>query len=82
MDSIANRILKAKQYAEEKDERIRVNSFQLELQGEHGSHTVTYGEGAWDCTCEEYKLRSICSHVMAMEEILGDSVEPAVISVA
>ena len=82
MDSIANRILKARQYAEEKDERIRVDSFQVELQGEHDSHTVEYDNGMWNCACEEFVLRGICSHVMAMEEILGDAVEPAVIRVA
>ena len=82
MDSIANRILKARQYAEEKDKRIRVNSFEVEIQGEHDSHTVAYGAGSWNCTCAEYQLRSICSHVMAMEEIMGDAVEPAIIRVA
>jgi len=40
MGSIANRILKARQYAEEKNERIRVQSFDVELQGEHDSHRL------------------------------------------
>ena len=31
MDTIANRILKARQYAEEKDKRIRVHSFEVEI---------------------------------------------------
>lgn len=82
MDSIANRILKARQYAEEKDKRIHVNSFDVELKGEHDQHTVAYDEGTWSCSCEEFSLRSICAHVMAMEEILGDAVETAVIKVA
>lgn len=81
MDSIANRILKARQYAAEKDDRIRVNSFQVELTGEHDMHQVSYDHGMWNCTCEEYGRRGICAHVMAMEEILGDAVETAVISV-
>lgn len=81
MDSIANRILKARQYAEEKDKRIHVTSFEVELQGEHDHHTVTYERGMWDCSCEEFTLRHICAHVMAMEEILGDAVETAVIRV-
>ncbi|MEM7130675.1 MAG: SWIM zinc finger family protein [Chloroflexota bacterium] len=81
MDSIANRILKARQYAEEKDQRIHVNSFEVVLHGEHDEHTVTYERGIWHCTCEEFTLRNICAHVMAMEEIMGDAVETAVIRV-
>ena len=82
MDSIANRILKARQYAEEKDKRIHVNSFDVELRGEHDQHNVTYDRGLWDCSCEEFTLRNICSHVMAMEEIMGDTVTTAVIHMA
>lgn len=81
MDSIASRILKARQYAEEKDERIRVQSFDVELQGEHSSHSVVYNDGDWSCQCGEFERRGICAHVMAMEEILGDAVETAVIKV-
>ncbi|MCB0084791.1 MAG: hypothetical protein KDE50_10800 [Caldilineaceae bacterium] len=81
MDSIANRILKARQYAEEKDKRIRVHSFEVELEGEHDTHIVSYDRGAWSCDCEEFSLRTICAHVMAMEEVMGDAVEPAVIKV-
>lgn len=81
MDSIANRILKARQYAEEKDSRIRVQSFDVELQGEHNSHSIAYSSGDWNCQCNEFERRGICAHVMAMEEILGDAVETAVIKV-
>lgn len=82
MDSIANRILKAKQYAEEKDKRIRVHSFEVDLAGEHDQHIVSYDHGSWTCECEEFALRNICAHVMAMEEIMGDAVEPATIKVS
>ena len=81
MDSTASRIVKARQYAEEKDKRIRVHSFEVELEGEHDTHIVSYDRGAWSCDCEEFSLRTICAHVMAMEEGMGDAVEPAVIKV-
>ena len=77
MDSAASRIIKARQYAAERDARIKVHSFDLELQGENARHVVRYKEGIWECDCEEFQLRGVCSHVMAMEEILGDAVEPA-----
>ncbi|MFN2199802.1 MAG: SWIM zinc finger family protein [Caldilineaceae bacterium] len=79
MDSVASRIIKGRQYAEERDQRIRARSFEIELHGEHANHLVTYDNGIWTCDCEEFQLRGVCAHIMAMEEILGDSVEPAVL---
>jgi hypothetical protein len=79
MDSVASRIIKARQYAQERDQRIRVHSIELELHGEHGNHLVTYNDGLWNCDCEEAQLRGVCAHIMAMEEILGEAVETAVL---
>ncbi len=80
MDSAASRILKARQYAMERDQRIKVHSFEVELHGDNSNHIVSYERGTWHCDCEEFGLRSVCSHVMAMEEILGESVEPAMMA--
>jgi hypothetical protein len=80
MDSVASRIIKARQYADERDRRIRVHRFEVELHGEHGNHNITYDNGSWSCDCEEALLRGICAHIMAMEEILGETVEPAVMA--
>ncbi len=79
MDSVASRIIKARQYAEEKDQRIKVHGFEVEIHGDNAEHIVGYNRGVWTCDCEEFALRAICAHVMAMEEIMGDSVEPAMI---
>ncbi len=81
MDSVASRIIKARQYAAEKDQRIKVHGFEVEIHGDNAKHVVGYNRGAWSCDCEEFALRAICAHVMAMEEIMGDSVEPAMIPV-
>jgi hypothetical protein len=80
MDSIASRIVKAHQYAQERDSRIRVRSLEVEVRGEHSTHIVRYTEGRWVCDCEEFKLRGVCAHIMALEEILGDAVQPAVVA--
>lgn len=77
MDSVASRIVKARQYAQERDRRVKVHKFEVEIQGEHANHNITYNKGAWGCDCEESQLRGVCPHIMAMEEILGESVEPA-----
>jgi len=78
MDSRASRLLKARQYAEERDRRIKVHRFELELHGENANHMIQYTDGNWNCDCEEFVLRGVCAHVMAIEEILGETVEPAV----
>ncbi|RIK40415.1 MAG: hypothetical protein DCC55_15135 [Chloroflexi bacterium] len=80
MEDAASRLVKARQYADERDERIKVHSFEVELHGEHSLHTITYDDGLWECDCEEFILRGVCSHVMAMEEILGATVEPALLA--
>jgi hypothetical protein len=77
MDAAASRLVKARQYVDERDQRFRVHSFEVELHGEHSNHTITYDDGMWECDCEEFNLRGVCAHVMAMEEILGEAVEPA-----
>ncbi len=77
MDSVASRILKAKQYAQERDSRVHVRRFEVELHGEHANHIISYDDGRWTCDCEESQLRGVCAHIMAMEEILGDTVVPA-----
>jgi hypothetical protein len=82
MDSVASRIIKAQQYAQERDQRIRVHTLQVEIRGEHSTHIVRYNNGVWSCDCEEFLLRGVCAHVMAIEAILGDAVEPALVTAA
>ncbi|MEZ4618660.1 MAG: hypothetical protein R2867_24535 [Caldilineaceae bacterium] len=80
MDSTASRIVKARQYAEERDQRIKVHSFEVELHGDNSNHIVSYNNSIWGCDCEEFSMRGVCAHAMAMEEILGEAVEPAVMT--
>jgi len=80
MDSAVSRILKAKQYAAERDHRVKVHSFEVELHGDNHNHLVRYDRGVWSCDCEEFQLRGVCAHVMAMEEILGEAVDPAMLT--
>ncbi len=73
---MVSRIIKARQYAQERD-RIEFVQFQVVFQGEHNTYRVSYQDSNWQCTCEEYARLGICSHIMALERILGDSVIPA-----
>jgi hypothetical protein len=73
---LVSRIIKARQYAQER-ERIEFTHFTAKFKGEHNTYQVTYDDGQWHCTCEEAVRTGVCSHIMAMERILGDSVLPA-----
>lgn len=73
---LVSRIIKARQYAQERH-RIEFNSFEVTFEGEHNTHKVTYRDGQWHCSCEEAVRMGVCSHIMAMERILGDTVVPA-----
>ncbi|MGB3715479.1 MAG: hypothetical protein WA996_13700 [Candidatus Promineifilaceae bacterium] len=68
------KIEKAKIYAEERD-RIRFDSFEVAFQGNNNSHVVGYNRGTWNCDCDFFASRAVCSHTMAIERLLQDMVE-------
>jgi hypothetical protein len=73
------KIEKARRYAEEKD-RIQFEAFSVRLDGDHGPHVVHYDNGSWQCDCNFFKTRGVCSHTMAMERVLeGMVLEPAAV---
>ncbi len=70
--NVVSDVEKAKRYAEELD-RIRIQSFAVKFDGNHGPHHTRYMRG----DCDFFKSRSVCSHTMAMERILKGMVAPA-----
>jgi len=76
MDSgMIGKILKAKQYAEERD-RIEFTQLVVTFRGENNQHTVTYDEGTWNCECNFFASHGVCSHTMALERILEEMIRP------
>jgi hypothetical protein len=72
MDSgMIGKIQKSKYYAEE-PERVCFEQFRATLQGTNSGHTISYSEGTWQCTCNFFASRGVCSHTMAMERLLGE----------
>jgi hypothetical protein len=69
------KIDKAKRYSEERD-RIHFHNFSVTFDGENSNHTVTYDEGHWNCDCNFFHSRGVCSHTMAMEKILQNMIAP------
>jgi hypothetical protein len=76
MDSgMIGKIQKAKLYAEE-PERICFEQFRVTVEGENSRHTVSFDQGAWQCTCNFFSTRGVCSHTMALERLLGVMLSP------
>ncbi|HUT16507.1 MAG TPA: hypothetical protein VMY98_09720 [Anaerolineae bacterium] len=66
---MVSKIEKARRYAQE-TERVRFRQFELVFEGDHDNYTVRYDAGTWECGCNFFARRRICSHTMAMERIL------------
>ena len=78
--SLISKIEKARKYAEERDDRIRFESFRVRVVGDNDEHIVELVDGVFTCDCEFFAGWSSCSHVMAIERILGGTIaEPPVV---
>ncbi|MCO6450283.1 MAG: hypothetical protein J5I90_05785 [Caldilineales bacterium] len=72
MDSaMIGKIMKAKQYTEERNERLQFNRFEVLFKGDHRDHVIAYDNGEWSCTCDFFRQRGVCSHTMTMERVLN-----------
>ena len=71
MDSaMIGKISKAQQYAQE-PERMTLQSFTVLMNGKHDTHTVSFEHGQWQCGCDFFAQRGVCSHSMAAEKVLA-----------
>ena len=69
--SIIGKIEKAKRYAQEK-ERITFSELSVNFRGENDEYSVNYSNGKWRCTCRFFSQWGLCSHTMALEQILKE----------
>jgi hypothetical protein len=71
------KIEKAHRYARE-PERVRFNSLNATFQGGHDDYTVELVDGHWTCSCHTFESHAIgtCSHVMALQQMLGLMLAP------
>ena len=71
MDSaMIAKISKAREYALEPD-RMTFSSFEVVFSGKHQTYNVSFGQGKWQCGCDFFAQRGVCSHTMAVEKVLG-----------
>jgi hypothetical protein len=75
MDSgMIGKIDKAKRYAQE-PHRFHFESFTVKIDGENNSHVVKYADNKWDCDCDYFRSRGVCTHTISITNyILKDMV--------
>jgi len=66
---MVNKIVKAKQYAQE-PRRVHLHRFELDFSGDNDTHHVTFEAERWTCSCGFFGSAGICSHTMAVEQML------------
>lgn len=71
VEAIAGKRRKAERYATEPD-RFCIDSLSATMHSEHGDRAIVFEKGKWSCTCDFFAEQQTCSHVMALEIILGD----------
>jgi hypothetical protein len=75
MDSgMIGKIDKAKRYAQE-PHRFHFESFMVKIDGENNSHVVKFANNKWDCDCDYFRSRGVCTHTISITNyILKDMV--------
>ena len=75
--SMIGKIEKAHRYARE-PERVRINGLQAVFQGSHDEYTIELIDGRWTCSCHTFESHAVgtCSHVMALQQMLGEMLAP------
>ena len=68
--SLIGKIQKAHLYTQEPD-RVDVTQFSASFRGDHDTYTVTYHDKKWGCTCGFFPDWGTCSHVMAVQRLMG-----------
>ena len=65
-----NKIQKARMYADE-PERIHIRELRVDFDGRNSPHTVEFRNDHWACDCDYFRSHHTCSHVMALDRVLG-----------
>jgi predicted nucleic acid-binding Zn finger protein len=68
---LKGKIEKAKKYAQQ-PHRVKFDNFTLTFKGEHHTYTVNFKDKEWHCSCPFFAQNKICSHIMALKQMLGE----------
>jgi hypothetical protein len=75
--SMIGKIEKAHRYAKE-PERVRFSALEASFNGGHDKYTISLNNGHWTCSCHTFESHAVgtCSHVMALQQMLGEMLAP------
>jgi hypothetical protein len=65
-----SKIQKANLYAREPD-RVTFSELSTTFRGDNETHTVAFRNDRWSCDCHFFGSNGICSHMMAIQKLLG-----------
>ena len=68
--SLISKIQKANIYAREPD-RVTFSELSTTFRGDNETHIVAFQDNHWACDCHFFGSAGICSHVMAIQKLLG-----------
>ena len=68
--SLIGKIQKANLYAREPD-RVQFSDLTVSFKGEHDTYRVSYDGHNWHCECHFFRGWKTCSHIMAMQKLIG-----------
>ncbi len=69
---LLRKIEKAKQYISE-PHRFTQKGSNIELESEHGTRTLSSIDDQWICDCDFFREYNICSHTIAVQELVSPS---------
>lgn len=64
------------QYQRQRAERFTFSEFSVQFRGEHDNYTTGYKDGKWHCSCHFFSAWGLCSHTMALQKILSNTLSP------
>ncbi|MEA3253635.1 MAG: hypothetical protein U9Q17_01660 [Chloroflexota bacterium] len=67
--SLIGKIEKAKRYTQEPD-RVTLLGFTVEFRGDNNNYSLSYANGEWHCSCDFFSQWGLCSHTMALQQML------------
>jgi len=66
---LIKKINKAKVYSKEPD-RFKLKQLEVEMKSEHDARQIYFENDEWKCSCGFYEKNKICSHIIALKEII------------
>lgn len=77
--SMIGKIEKAHRYANE-PERVKFNGLEATIHGDNDNYHVKLTPDGWECSCHTFQSQVLetCSHVMAMQLLVGKMLEDSV----